>query len=268
MKPSVIHRRLDYCDVCGLKHHAKDLCRTQVSFVVPAGSNYFTYSKYNASGWSYTKCTDAGEISVGASGRKARVSVAWDSGNTQTEVGGSQTWTGGGYILSLAGVDLDGWTSFVVSADFGGYHRNTGAVDFTIYICDSTNSAHHSLVTKTVAAGSSSRLFYYYLLDVRGIWPFTGVDKNDVYFAFNADPVVTGEKWWVENMRLEKDVSTPGNALITTRGATVDRDASSESIAVRQVCPSCLEKMWQRSKQIGVPRTEIEPPITTEMQEL
>lgn len=253
----VRHRQLDFCDVCGNETHRMDLVRTQVRYMSITGQNYFTYSVYNTSFWT-CDATDAGAISIGSSNaNQCRFKVPDD--NTLVEINGAQTWTGSGTFRSNTAVDVSGATNITMSAHVGPYQANTDPeTTFVMGLCDSAGankSAQRSFTTK-----SSMRIWF--TMAVSSI--SSPLSSSAAYFYVQATPA-TGKKWWVEDLQLEKDVTKPGT-FAPTNGSAYD-DTESQRITVCKVCPSCREPLQNIKTGIGIPRTEVETPVSTDMQE-
>lgn len=234
-----IGRQLDRCDVCGKKTHKVDLVRTQVEFLAAAGSNYLSYSSYNATGWSTSGLTDKGVISIGPYADRARVSIS--DGNTATEILGSQTWSGDGHLYTASSVDVSSWTSLVFAADVGPYHRSDNR-DLTIILstCDASATVEDTL--GTWAINSDTR-----------VWATINIasmtrDSSALYLRLDVTPG-TGEYWWADRFQLEKNATRPGT-FVPTSGSTVDR-VDTPSVTMRKVCPSCRERVLSKTNRYG-----------------
>ncbi len=252
--------QLDRCDVCSKKVHRRDLVRTQVEFLAPAGSNYLTYSSYNTSGWTTDgSITDRSTISVGPYADRARVRVADD--NTLTEILGSQTWSGSGYFYSDTAIDGSAWTSLVFAADVGPYHRSTApSTTFTLSLCNDGGGGAVSLASFTTMG------------DMRA-WGTINIadlpeDKTSstLYFRIDAAPQ-TSQYWWVDRIQVAKDVTSLGT-FIPTSGSSVDRDDTT-MMTVRKVCTSCREQILSKSERRGkIAEIRTDQPVAVDMQEI
>ncbi len=258
----VLGRQLDYCDVCGSVIHRKDLVRTQVRYASPDAQNYFTYSEYNTNLWTVDTASDAGAISVGSqNGLRCRFKVPYTesspgTGMTLTEAYGSQTWTGAGVFRSNTSVDMSGATNIVFSAHAGPYQANSDpSTVFAMGSCDSDGS--NKLLQRTWTIKGSQRIWF--TMATADI-----TDSSAAYFYISVTPA-TGKKWWIEDLQLEKDETTP-QTFIKTTGSTYD-EVESQKMTTRVVCPDCKEPLQNIKTGIGKPRTEVEHPIGTDMQE-
>ena len=270
-KVQAIARVKDSCDVCGRDVHRKDLVRTQVRFLNAHGSNYFLTSSYNSSYWN-CNATDKGNLACGPTDG-GRVKVSFD--NTVTEALGAQTWSGTGKVMrSTSAVDASTWTTFVVSAEVGpwftwsagdsefdgGHEAQTAELSITMGLCDSDGNNKTSERTWT---GLRTQQRVWCSVTVADI--ASPLSSSAVYVYWTV--TVTGSGYWyIDSMQIEKNATSPGT-FKPTAGAAVDI-TDTKSMAVRKVCPNCWEPLLKESEQYGKPRTEVEPSIPSEMQEV
>jgi len=261
----VLGRQLAWCDVCGTVVHRKDLVRTQVRYVSFAGQNYFTYSTYNTNLWTVDTAVDAGAISVGSSnGLRCRFKVPYTesspgTGMTLTEAYGSQTWTGAGVFRSDTATDVSDATNITVSAQAGPYQASTSPETvFAMGVCDSAGDNKSLQRTWTV----KGTMRVWFTMPVASIT--APLSSSSAYFYIAVTPG-TGQRWWIEDLQLEKDVLKPGT-FVPTSGTAVDT-TESQKMTVRVVCPDCREPLQKIKTGIGRPRTEMEHPIGSDIQE-
>ena len=232
----VTGHQLDRCDVCGKKVHKRDLVLTQVDFMSPSGNNYIQQSSY-ASGW-FCTATDAGRISSGPYADRMRIVISDD--NTRTESFGTQTWDGAGTFYGL-GTIATGWTSFVFAADVGPYDRETSPeMTFTLGIIDS--DGNNPVVYRTVTTAGSTRAWF--TLDIADIPAGKTAAALYPYIA-----TTSTNKWWVDRIQIEKDVSKMGT-FIPTSGSHVDQ-VGARSMTMQKVCSHCYEPLLSRTEQFN-----------------
>ncbi len=260
----VLGRQLDFCDVCGQVQHRKDLARTQVRFRMPTAQNYFTYSEYNSSLWS-CDATDAGKISIGSSNaNECRFKVpfaetAAGSYATLTETGGAQTWTGAGTFRSNTAVDVSGATNITISAYAGPHQYNTDPeTTFAMGLCDSSG-ANKSAQRSWTIKGNMRIWFTMAVADIA-----SPLSSSTAYFYIAATPA-TGKDWWIEDLQLAKDVTSPGT-FIQTNGSTYDTTQTTR-MTVRKVCEDCCEPLLNSSTGVAPGRVDVEQPISVQTQE-
>ena len=249
-----IGRQLDRCDVCGVKIHKQDLVRTNMDFLAAAGNNYIQQSSY-ASGW-LCDASDAGTISSGPYADRMRVVISDD--NTSTESFGVQTWDGAGTFYGL-GADVSSWTRFVFSADVGPYDRETSPeTTFTIGLIDTDGL--NKEVQRTITTSGALRVWF--TMDVADIPAGKSASNLRPYIA-----TATTNKWWVDRLQLEKDVSRYG-AFIPTTGSSVDR-TDTAMMTVRKVCPDCREPLLSKTEQYSkIAEQRTDEPIALDIQEV
>ena len=249
-----IGRQLDRCDVCGVKIHKQDLVRTNMSFLGVAGSNYIQQSSY-APGW-LCDAAAAGTISSGPYADRMRIVVSDD--NTSTESFGVQTWDGAGTFYGL-GADVSSWTRFVFSADVGPYDRETSPeTTFTIGLIDTDGT--NKEVQRTIITSGSLRVWF--AMDVADITATKSASAIRPYIA-----TATTNKWWVDRLQLEKDVTRPGT-FIPTLGSSVDR-VDTPLMTVRKVCSNCREPLLSKTEQYSkIAEQRTEEPISLDIQEI
>jgi hypothetical protein len=251
--------QLDRCEICGRKEYRSNLVRTNVDFLAAGGNNYIPYSSYSATGWTTSGLTSQGDISIGPYADRARVVIGDD--NTRTEAFGSQTWSGDGHLYTATPVDVSSWTSFVLAADVGPYHRSTArSLTVVLQTCQSDGTVDDILSTWRI--GHDCRVW--------GYTPIAGLSVNtsSAYFRIDVTPE-TGQYWWVDRIQLIKNAtSINGQAFIPTTGASVDR-VDTPMMTVRVVCPSCFERPRLRTEQRNREYEQrVEDPIPVEIQEV
>lgn len=242
--------RVTRCGSCGDLVPRGKLARQYREWGEPPGSNYLLHSSYNSTFWT-CDATDAGRISIGPY-EGSRVRVSPGESTTTTEVNGSQTWTGTGTFRSTVAVDGSTWTSLCFACRVGPYHNPTASAQFTavIGLC---NSAGTVITTeKTYTAELGMREIWFSKLISAIAAPTT------LYFYVTVTPA-TGESWWVDMLRLEKNKLRPDN-FFETKGAARDESASVMRSAVVLVCPNCRMPIFHRwDKEAREPLPTIEP---------
>jgi hypothetical protein len=258
-KPPTIAGQLDRCDVCGTKIHRNELVRTQVEFVLPEGSNYIVQSSYDGSHWTTDDSADLGGISVGVYADHQRLSLADD--NTFTELNGAQTFSSGKKIYTtVACTNPTSWSSLCFSAEVGPYHRSTSP-SMTVSLGVFDIGSPSTLYEIKEWTGNTQRRMW---------WTATpseitaaGATLGTLGFYIK----VTGTAWWADRLQLEKNATSPGN-FIKTSGTAIDRTEET-SMAVRKVCPSCLEPLFKKSEKYGRPsEAPVAVPVTNWIQEI
>ena len=233
-------RRAWWCQVGGHLVHWEDLRRQYREWCEPVGSNYLLYSSYNSSFWT-CGATDAGEISMGPfGGFYSQISNSQPT--TLTETGGSQTWTGTGTLRSTTAVDGSAWTSFVFKCVVGPYHNPAAspAYDCSIGICDSAGVVISTEKTITAETGMRELWFTKNISDIAA--------PSTLYFFITVTPA-SGEKWFADMFRLEKNQTQPLNFLQTT-GASIDHSQPTLVSGFALVCPKHIlpvHDRWDRS---------------------
>ena len=249
-----IARQLDRCDVCGKKIHKHKLVRSNMDFLAAAGNNYIQQSSY-ASGWLCT-AADAGNISSGPYADRMRIVISDD--NTRTESFGTQTWDGAGTFYGLGTIASD-WTSFVFAADVGPYDRETSPeMTFTLGIIDS--DGNNPVVYRTVTTAGSTRAWF--TLNIADIPAGKTAAALYPYVA-----TTSTNKWWVDRLQLEKDVTRPGT-FVPTSGSSVDR-VDTPMMTVRKVCPDCREPLLSKTERYGrTAEQRTDEPIVLDIQKV
>lgn len=241
------------CDVCSDVTKIKDLVRTQVRYLLPAGSNYLAYSSYNSSGWSCS-ARDKGKIGYGPHGDEQRMQIYDD--NSLAYARCSQTWGGVGTLRSTSGVDVSSLTTFVFSVDVAQvirYLDGTGyASDLTVAmgICDS--AGNNKSLQKTFTS-VNSLLRCWFKMDVTDI--AAPLASNDVYVYITVTPDTEHEYWLADDMSIEANVSIP-DQFITTTGTAISNQTATKSMSMLKVCPRCREALLLESEQYGRPQEQ------------
>ena len=259
MKPEVTGRRLDRCDVCGRKVHREDLRYMLVEWGETGGQNYLTHSSYAPGAWS-CGATDAGNISIGPREDNSRVKVSVS--NTRTEVGGSQTWTGTGTLYYVPGVDCSAWTTLVFGAEIGPYHCPTASTAISIDV--GFRGAGGTLYSSATFS-EVGRRFCWFTATIAGL--NAGLSSSSLFPYIRVTPA-TGESWWADEMRLEKDVVKPGRFVETSGSArviAVPGAATPPKRGVGKVCPHCKRHLLNRFDK-DVPPVEPDLPPAGEME--
>ena len=254
-----IGRQLDRCDVCGKKVHKVDLVRTQVAFLAPAGSNYLTYSSYNASGWTADTMSASTSTSIGVYADRSRVRTTDD--NTSTGILGPTTWDGAGTLRSSSAIVASSWTSLVFAADVGPYERETDpSMTFLAGLCDSAG-ANKSQQLSVTTKGATRLWFTVDIADV----PAT-LAAATLYFYITTSST---NEWWADRLQVIKDATClQGQAFIPTFGASVDR-VDTASMTMKKVCGSCREPLLSKTNSRNRrPEKRSEEPVTTVIQEI
>ena len=272
-KPPAIHRQLDRCDVCGKKIHKKDLVRTNFRYNRPAGSNYFTYSRYDSTLWDLTNLTASGNYDgLGPEGLNNRVRVgdgaAYGSYETTTEIGGAPTFTltSPGKLATSSGVDCSDWTRLCFGLYVGAYHCNTDKLSMTVAIGVGASAGTTTTTLRTDTIKQDKHIWASVDIDDLD----SAIDSSDVYFwaTITLDDTPDDDFYvWVDWMQLEKDLSRPG-AYLSTSGSAVDYTTEQELLTVVKVCPDHRERLQWKSEQWGRPRREVELPIDVDVQEV
>jgi hypothetical protein len=251
--------RLDICDCCQQTVRVEDLRYQTRQWGQVAGSNYFTYSSYNASGWA-CDASDKGRTSIGPYAAQARVSVAND--NTTTEMLGSQTWEGSGTYRSTSAVDVSSWTSFCVRSYIGAYHADAYQTLVIVYgYCDSAGANKQQVGTKTITG-------------TKKIW-WTGVPGDIVsplssataYFYFGVTCENSAQDWFVDASDLEKNKTSPDYVFIPTTGVATEYASDIEKLGVAKVCRKCSERIHKTSGTYVIPEPYEEYEIPEDLQE-
>jgi len=264
MRVEPIARQLDRCDVCGVKIHRKDLVRTNMRYLLPAGSNYFVYSSYN-SGYHACTSTDRSTITIGPHADKSRTKLGGD--NTVSYVDGSQTWGGSGTFRTTTSVDVSSLTNFTVSAMFGqvlSWSSNVAsASDLTIAmgLCDGDGNNKDLQDTWSDINAMQRCWFTMAVADIESPLSSSGIY---VYFTVTIDGT---DYWFVDDISLEGDKSSP-DQFIATSGTAKTAQTESGTMTVVKACKRCREPLLSTSEQFGRPYTETEPPIDLDMQEV
>jgi hypothetical protein len=244
MKPEVIHRRLDRCDLCGRKEHREYLRMALLDNIQLEGENYFPYSGYSSLGWT-CDATDAGTISYGPTNNF----LYWyDDDNVQHELG-TQTWTNAGTFRTNVAVNASGWTHICVAHEVGRYQTSAGALTMTAGLCDSVGG----VVTTSGSWDIRGNKRIWYVVTVSDL---VGVNLSSLYFYVAATPA-TDESWWVADSQCEKDVLKPGQ-FIETVGAAVSRDADTPTTSMVKVCPQCRYRYFRKFRGV-IPKETLEP---------
>ena len=200
------------------------------------GNNYIPYSSYSASGWTCDTASDAGAISLGPLGHN---SVAYvDSDNDVQEKNGSQTWEDSGTFRSIVGVDVSSATTFVLSAQVGAYHYGTQNLTVAMGFCDSSGN-NKSQQREFSVAGSK---MCWFLADPSDI--AAPLSSSDAYFYFTVT-ASSGQKWYVDMIRLEFNVTRPSNTFLRTNGASVSYTTDKVQLGAGKVCPKCFEHLMR-----------------------
>jgi hypothetical protein len=226
MAPPIEHKILDWCDGCGDKIQRYKLTLTSLEYTIPKGMNLATYSSYNSDVWGCT-AADAGLISLHK--YRTRVRVA-PSTNTPSIHDGTQTWSGNGTFRSTLGTDVSSYTDVTFSANVGAHQNNSSpSMTITMGVCDvdghvlSTDKVWHTngedrtvWFTKKVSALSFPASCYYYIT------------------------VVNAGKWFVDDMRIEGNVTYPSQTEFKkTSGAVANFTEDSRGYALVKLCPKC-----------------------------
>ena len=247
-------RQLDFCDVCGDHTHKVDLVRTQMRYLRPAGQNRFPWDKYHATYWA-CDASDKSTISIGPWVSRCRV----NDDNTVTEIDGYQTWDGDGTFRLIDSIDISGWTNLTMSASVGPYHASEDP-ELTVVMgcCNSDASVKYSQRTWTIKNDQRC----WFTATVADLVT-DGVTSSAAYFYID---VTNDEYWYVSNLQLEADVSSPGTFVPNETGASSVVTEQTE-LSVVKTCKKHREKLVRDSKLIGTPRTDDEGPIRVVIQE-
>lgn len=267
--PPAIHRQLDRCDMCGKKIHRKDLVRTQVRYNRPAGNNYFLYSYFDGSFWQIAaNCTAHEEdMGLGPDSEDCRAKIS--SSNTLTEIKGAKT-----FLLSPSGesaiiytttpTDISSYTSFVFGVYVGQYHANASPAILTVEIGNCDASASNTFPLKSVTTSSGRHVWSYATIADLDL----SVVRTAAYFYVKVSATSSENYYfWIDWMQLEKDVTRPG-AFISTSGASTSYSTDAKVMTAAKVCGRCKEKLTRESQKYGRPRTEVEPYVEDEFQEV
>jgi len=258
MRPPILHRQLDVCDVCEKEIHRHKLVRTQVRFVNPEANNYALYSTYNTGFWT-SDATDGGTISI--SDGFARCRIADD--NTVTEIKGAQTWTDAGTIVSNTAVDGSSFSRVTFACDVGPYHRSEGpTLTVVIGVCDDGKSTVYGSRTFTTKGHQQ----VWYSATISSLTT-AGATSSALYFFITVTPSSSDYAYWfADRFHIEADTSRPGT-FTPTKGTAVAHSADSAVMTVAKVCPECRERLLNTS-DVGKPRREVEAPIPVDVQEV
>ena len=224
-------RRLDRCDVCQRKVNRDDLTVMTQQYGRSKGSNYFIWSQYNTALWT-CNATNRSTISDGVRADESRVKVSLS--NTSTE-SGVQTWSGTGTfrVVSGSGVDVSAWTSLTFACVVGPYQRATSpSLTVTIGLCLADGTSPTVYKTYTGLTASRECWFTVNIADISATY-----STSALYFYVTVTPSST-EYYWIDELRLEKDVTTP-TQWIRTSGAAVARTAFTKYVGSGKVCKDC-----------------------------
>lgn len=260
-RPPTIARILDRCDVCGKKIHRQELVRTQMRYLKPQSSNQFLYSSYSATGWA-CDATDGGEIGIGTRADKTRTKVASDG--TVSIVNGVQCWQGSGSYRSILGVDVSSAAKFTVSAVVAPYYTSESPeLSITMGLCDADGANTTSERTWTTSGLART----WYTVTVGNI--ASPLAASSVYVYWSVTPADEDQYWQIEDCQLELDATgdKPGEFVKST-GSSITVATDTETMTTRKVCPDCYEVLLVKSEQFGRPYTEVEPPISSDPQEV
>jgi hypothetical protein len=218
------------------------------------GSNYFIWSQYNTALWT-CDATDRSTISDGVRADESRVHVS--SGNTSTE-SGVQTWSGTGTfrVVSGSGIDVSAWTSLTFACVVGSWQGNGRSTSYSaspnlavaIGLCLADGTSTTAYKSYTGITASRECWFTVNIADISSTY-----DTSALYFYITVTPSST-EYYWVDELRLEKDVTTPYQ-WIRTSGAAVTRSAFTKYTGAGKVCKDCRYELLKTDAE----PTDVEP---------
>lgn len=251
--------KLDICGCCNQKVRVEELVYQTRQWGQRAGSNYFTYSSYNSSGWA-CGASDKGRVSIGPFAADSRVRI--DDDNTVTEVFGSQTWEGDGTFRSTSAVNVSSWTSFCLRAYIGAYHADDYQQLTVAYgYCDSAGANKQQVGTKTFSG-------------TKKLW-WTGVpsdiasplSSSAAYFYWAVTCENSAQDWFVDAMAIEKDKTRPDEVFITTTGTATEYSTDIQKLGVAKVCRRCSERIHKTSGTYVIPEPYEDYEIPEDLQE-
>lgn len=243
-------RRLDRCDVCGKKVKRDDLKIMTQQYGRSKGSNYFTWSTYNTDLWTCDG-TDRSTISDGVRADDSRVKVSLANVSTES---GIQTWSGSTTlrVKDGAGIDVSSWTSLCFACVVGPYQRaSSPSLSIEMGVWDMPLGTGTSY--KTYSSVLASRECWFTV----NVSALTVSDTTNVGFYVTVTPSST-EYFWIDELRLEKDVTVP-TAWIRTSGAAVSRTVFTKYTGSGKVCEDCIYPLLKTD--VAPPDIETSEPV-------
>ena len=255
-------RRLDRCDVCGRKVKRDDLRIMTQQYARSKGSNYFIWSQYHTDLWTCDG-TDRSTISDGVRADECRVKVSLANVSTES---GVQTWSGTGTfrVKDGAGIDVSAWTSLTFACVVGSWQGNGCSTTYP----DPPNLTVDMGIWDLVGGTGTSYKSYTGITASRECWftaniaDLSAFTTSALAFYVLVTPSAS-EYYWVDELRLEKDVTVPTQWIRTT-GAAVNRTVMTKYLGSGKVCSECRYPLFKTDA--GAPEIEPSEPINIDIE--
>lgn len=224
----------EQCNVCGRWFPVSQLIRQTQIRRREARDNYLYYSRYNEDGWEID--TDAlGEVSMGRSTFRWKVHTYKNANMAD----GAHSFWGDGELVAKHEVDLSAFTTALLRGRFGTHQmtKKPGLdIEFGFYYdYDGAGETRYSLGTREDIEGNTawiaddlSSIAGGHLSALKAFYKITTYDDQQI--------------WWVEQMRLQKDVTEPGMTTAVSKGAPVSEAFAMKTYGTTVVCPEHRER--------------------------
>lgn len=237
--------RKDFCQICKQPVYRNRLVWRRVQYGESAKQNYLAASEYNATDWEATVTPEYTAWGLYPDERWPQ----FDSSYTVTWKDGLAAYDGSATVRTLAGTDVSGWTSLVVSA-YVGHHQLNTTPELAITLGLKSEDGATTQILKTVTTKGIHRIW-------ATVTPaeITSISTSAVCVYIT---VVGTGLWWFERAQLEKNVTEPGRP-IKTSGTKVEETAAATVMTMAKVCNKCRERMsydpMREGQEVEIDRT-------------
>jgi len=249
----------EQCDVCGGWFPVSQLVRQlQIRRRNPR-QNFLYSSRYDSDYWTLTGANALGEVSMG------RSRFRWDVHpyKNANAADGAHSFWGDGELVAQNTVDLSSFTNAVLRGRFG-THQMTKKPGLTIdagvyYDYGGAGETKYSFGIKTGMDGTT----VLFLDDLSAI---AGAHLSALSPYFAVTTYDDQQIWWVEDMRLQKDVTGPDLTTAVSRGAPVDDSFEMKTFGAMVVCEKHRDHLPKQVDEY-VPEADAIEVVDTEDQE-
>lgn len=248
--------RADHCDICHKRVLRSTLVKVRVPTEYAGQANYLQYSSYDSSWWSLPTGSYDGAVANGLQPGRVRVK----NDNSTEIIDGSPQFTGTAQIVSGA-VDLSGASTAVFSFWFGisGELSGSGTLEYGFTKSDGTGG-----VTDTITV-DASRPMRPYLAVTSAQVSAAGLSLASLYVSVKFTPPSSSTSWWIDGLQLERDVSEPGD-LVITNGSSLVYDSPTVVWSIAKACPRCIDRPLKRTGAVYVPKPDVKTPIPVHLE--